>query len=156
MTTSPPPVPAPGTRLPTLSQPVSATTIVLGALASRDWRPMHHDADFARERNGVRDIFLNTPNQAMWIERCITDWLGIRARIGRLGFRMTRPVFPRELMEISARVTDVSDGVGLAWVGLEIDVLADGEPSTSAHARVAVPRNEHENPWSLTGDDWTP
>ena len=37
-----------GDELPELVVPVSATTIVLGALASRDWRPMHHDHDFAR------------------------------------------------------------------------------------------------------------
>ena len=32
----------------TLSYDVTATTIVLGALAARDWRPMHHDYDFSR------------------------------------------------------------------------------------------------------------
>ena len=31
-----------------------ATTVVLGALAARDWRPMHHDYHFAVERNGVQ------------------------------------------------------------------------------------------------------
>ena len=43
---------APGQELPSLRVAVSATTIVLGALASRDWRPMHHDKAFAIERNG--------------------------------------------------------------------------------------------------------
>ena len=42
-----------GDSLPVLRQEVSATTVILGALASRDWRPMHHDRDFARERNGM-------------------------------------------------------------------------------------------------------
>ena len=55
-----------GDALPTLSIDVTPTTVVLGALASRDWRPMHHDYKFATERNGVADIFLNTPNQAAW------------------------------------------------------------------------------------------
>ncbi len=40
-----------GDVLPELSYPVTATTVVLGALASRNWRPMHHDKDFAVERN---------------------------------------------------------------------------------------------------------
>ncbi len=63
-----------GDRLPALSHDVTATTVVLGALASRDWRPMHHDKDFAVHRNGIRDIFMNTPNQAAWFERYLTDW----------------------------------------------------------------------------------
>jgi hypothetical protein len=58
-----------GQQLPPLSYDVTATTIVLGALAARDWRPMHHDYDFAVNRNGVANIFMNTPNQAAWFER---------------------------------------------------------------------------------------
>jgi hypothetical protein len=65
-----------GDKIPTLRYDVTATTIVLGALASRDWRPMHHDHDFAVNRNGTRDIFMNTPNQAAWFERYLTDWTG--------------------------------------------------------------------------------
>ena len=38
-----------GDELPELAYPVTATTVVLGALAARDWRPMHHDKDFAVE-----------------------------------------------------------------------------------------------------------
>ena len=37
---------------------------------------MHHDHDFAVERNGAQDIFLNTPNQQAWLERFVTDWTG--------------------------------------------------------------------------------
>ncbi len=44
-----------GDQLPSLAVDVSATTVVLGALAARDWRPMHHDKDFAVNRNGVKD-----------------------------------------------------------------------------------------------------
>ncbi len=65
-----------GDALPELAYDVTATTVVLGALASRDWRPMHHDHDFAVNRNGTRDIFMNTPNQAAWFERYVTDWTG--------------------------------------------------------------------------------
>jgi hypothetical protein len=54
--------PAVGDTLPVLRHDVTATTVVLGALASRDWRPMHHDHDFAVNRNGTKDIFMNTPN----------------------------------------------------------------------------------------------
>jgi len=43
--------------------------VLIGALAARDWRPMHHDYDFAVNRNGTKDIFMNTPNQAAWFER---------------------------------------------------------------------------------------
>ena len=76
-----------GDELPQLRYPVTATTVVLGALASRDWRPMHHDHDFAVKRNGTKDIFLNTPNQAAWFERYLTDWTGPHGRLAHMSFR---------------------------------------------------------------------
>ena len=63
-----------GDALPDFSYDVTATTVILGALATRDCRPMHHDKDFAINRNGTRNIFLNTPNQSTWFERYVTDW----------------------------------------------------------------------------------
>ena len=77
-----------GDELPPLGYDVTATTVVLGALATRDWRPMHHDYDFAVNRNGVKNIFINTPNQAAWFERYLTDWTGPKGRMGRIRFRM--------------------------------------------------------------------
>src|SRR4029453_13892041 len=65
-----------GDTLPTLAYDVTATTVVLGALASRDGRPMHHHYHSAVTPNGTQDIFLNTPNQAAWFERYVTDWTG--------------------------------------------------------------------------------
>jgi hypothetical protein len=35
-------------------------------MAARDWRPMHHDPTFARERSGVANVFLDTPTQQAW------------------------------------------------------------------------------------------
>ena len=87
-----------GDTLPELGYDVTATTIVLGALAARDWRPMHHDHDFAVNRNGTQDIFMNTPNQAAWFERYVTDWTGPAGRLGRMKFRMSGSVFPGDTM----------------------------------------------------------
>ena len=89
---------------------MTATTVVLGALATRDWRPMHHDKDFAVERNGTRDIFLNTPNQAAWFERFITDWTGPHGRLGRMTFRMRDSVFPGDTMVFDGVVSEVDGG----------------------------------------------
>ena len=93
-----------GDQLPPLLHEVTTTSIVLGALASRDWRPMHHDRDFAQQRNGTRDIFMNTPNQAAWLERFITDWAGPKARIGRYKFRMGDSICPGDTMVFSGTV----------------------------------------------------
>jgi acyl dehydratase len=146
-----------GDALPTLSYDVSASTVVLGALATRDWRPMHHDYDFAVNRNGTQDIFLNTPNQAAWFERYITDWTGPRGRLGRMRFRMKGSVFPGDTMHLDATVQAVeTDAVGCGWVLLLVSLTVAGELKTDCTARVAVPTGPDDNPWRRRGDQWTP
>jgi acyl dehydratase len=146
-----------GQVLPELAVDVTATTVVLGAIASRDWRPMHHDYAFATERNGVRDIFLNTPNQAAWFERFVTDWTGPTGRLGRMTFRMRDSVFPGDRMVFRATVTAVgTDDVGAGWVDLDVTLLVEDRVATTCAVRVAVPVDKDDNPWARHGDDWRP
>jgi acyl dehydratase len=148
-----------GDALPTLAYDVTATTVVLGALATRDWRPMHHDRDFAIVRNGARDIFLNTPNQQAWFERFVTDWTGPLGRPGRLRFRMRDPVYPGDTMTISGTVASTeTDDSGCGWATVALDVRA-GQPSrlcTAATLRIALPTSPDDNPWRRAGDRWVP
>lgn len=146
-----------GEVLPSLSYEVSATTVVLGALATRDWRPMHHDYKFATERNGTDDIFLNTPNQAAWFERYLTDWTGPRGRLGRMTFRMRGSVFPDNTMTFESTVSTIeTDDTGCAWVGVDVTLSVDGDVKTTCSARIAVPIDEDDNPWDRMGERWVP
>ena len=146
-----------GDVLPVLAHDVSATTVVLGALASRDWRPMHHDKDFAVHRNGTRDIFLNTPNQAAWFERYLTDWTGPYGRLGRMTFRMKGSVFPGDTMVLEGTVSEVDvDDTGCGWAGLAVTLSVGGDVKTTCSARIAIPTTPDDNPWSRRGDRWKP
>ena len=146
-----------GDPLPTFPVDVSATTVILGALASRDWRPMHHDRDFAIHRNGTRDIFMNTPNQAAWFERYLTDWTGPKGRLARLKFRMKDSVYPGDRMEFTGRVDDVeTDDAGCTFGRATIDLKVGDRVVTQCSARVAVPANADDNPWKRSGDRWKP
>ena len=150
-------MPVSGEKIPALRHDVSATTIVLGALASRDWRPMHHDHDFAVNRNGTRDIFMNTPNQAAWFERYLTDWTGPKGRLGRMTFRMKGSVFPGDTMQLDGTVTNVEvDDSGCAWASVDVTLSVDGNACTTCAARIAIPVNDNDNPWARRGDSWRP
>lgn len=146
-----------GDELPLLEHDVTATTVVLGALATRDWRPMHHDRDFAINRNGVKDIFINTPNNSAWFERYITDWTGPKGRLGRMKFKMRSSVFPGDHMVMSGKVLKVAtDDTGCHWLDLDLAVSVAGKVCTECKARVALPSDAADNPWSRKGERWKP
>ena len=146
-----------GDALPELGYDVTATTVVLGALASRDWRPMHHDKDFAQQRNGVRDIFLNTPNQAAWFERYLTDWSGPLGRLARMKFRMKDSVFPGDRMIFRGSVTKVEmDAAGCGFAEIAVKLSVGDRLCTECDARIALPTREGDNPWQRRGTAWNP
>jgi acyl dehydratase len=146
-----------GDQLPPLSYDVTATTIVVGALATRDTRPQHHDFQFATERNGMQNIFLSSPNQLAWFERYLTDWTGPTGRLGRLSFRMTDSVFPGDTMVFTAAVTSVEvDEVGCGWVGVDIALSVGDNTCTACKGRIAVPVTPDDNPWARRGERWQP
>jgi acyl dehydratase len=139
-----------GDRLPTLEVPITARMVIAGATASRDWQPQHHDREWAVERAGARDIFLNTPTLAGWLERYLTDWTGPYGRVGRLTFKMRKPMCVGDTLVFNGTVESVQNG----WVGVSLELSTDGERATEGRARIAVPRYDGENPWRR--DPWVP
>jgi acyl dehydratase len=129
----------------------------MGASSSRDWQPQHHDHAWATQRAGTKDIFLNTPNQAGWIERYLTDWTGPKGRLGRLRFRMRRPVYPGEVLSFRGTVVDlVTDEHGTTFADVEVTLAVGEEVATECRARIAVPAGDDDNPWTRTAETWRP
>jgi len=146
-----------GDALPSLSYDVTATTVVLGALASRDFRPMHHDKDFAVERNGTKNIFLNTPNLAAWFERYVTDWTGPLGRLGKMKFRIRDSVFPDDTMVFGGTVEKVEqDATGCGWAEVAVEVKVEDRTCVTCAVRVALPVDGDDNPWSRRDEKWQP
>jgi acyl dehydratase len=146
-----------GDELPELGIDVNATTVGAGAIASRDYRPMHHDKDFAVERNGERNIFINTPHNAAFFERYITDWTGPKGRLGKIQFRMKDSVFPGDRMVFHGKVEAVEkDDAGCGWVRLAVRLTVGEKATTECTARIALPVSSDDNPWKRRGSDWRP
>jgi acyl dehydratase len=146
-----------GDPLPRLEVDVTARTVIMGASSSRDWQPQHHDHAWAVERAGTKDIFLNTPNQAGWIERYLTDWTGPRGRLGKMRFRMRRSVFPGDRLVFSGTITSVTtDETGCTWADVDVALSVGDETATECTARIAIPPDGGDNPWARGPDDWRP
>jgi acyl dehydratase len=99
-----------GDALPALDVPITATVIVAGAIASRDYQDVHHDAVLARQR-GSQDIFMNILTTNGWVGRYVTDWAGPEALLRCVDIRLGAPNYPGDTMRFSGSVTGKRDGV---------------------------------------------
>src|SRR4051812_7735892 len=144
--------PSLGDALPPLEVKILARHVVMGASSSRDWQPQHHDTHWAVERVKVKDIFMNTPNQAGWIERYLTDWTGPKGRLGKVRFKMKKSVCAGDTLRFDGTITSVEDG----WVAVDVKLSVEGETATECTARIAVPTSDDDDPWARRGDDWRP
>ncbi|MFF9979818.1 MaoC family dehydratase [Streptomyces erythrochromogenes] len=95
-----------GDTLPPLEIAVTRTLIVAGAIASRDYQDVHHDAELAREK-GSPDIFMNILTTNGLVGRYITDHLGPRAVLRTVAIRLGAPNRPGDTMTLTGTVTAV-------------------------------------------------
>ncbi len=98
---------AAGDVLSTLEVPITATLIAAGAIATRDFMPVHHDRTYAA-RQGAPDIFMNILSDTGYCSRFLTDWAGPEAMIKRLAIRLGVPVFPGHTLSYSGQVTSIT------------------------------------------------
>lgn len=145
-----------GDQLPELEVSISTKTIIMGATASRDWQPLHHDPAWAVNQAGLPDIIMNNYTQAGWICRYITDWSGPEGRVGRLRFKMMKPICPGKRMRMNGRIVAMNQDEELCWVTLELTLHSQDVLSTTAGASVALPLHRPSAAWQCANDQWQP
>jgi hypothetical protein len=126
-----------GDELPELVIDVTATLVVAGALASRDFTPVHHDKTHAQSQ-GLSDVIMNTMTTNGLVSRYLTDWAGPDAAIRAVALKLGVPNVPGERLKLGGRVTAKDDRAGV------VTVAVAGRNSwgdhVSATARVALPK----------------
>ncbi|MFF3390690.1 MaoC family dehydratase [Streptomyces sp. NPDC002669] len=143
-----------GEELAPLEIAVTRTLIVAGALASRDYQDVHHDAEAAGEK-GSPDIFMNILTTNGLVGRYVTDRLGPATVLRKVVIRLGVPNYPGDTMVLSGRVTAVGeDGTAeVAVVGTNglgrhvtgtVTVGVPAEPRTVAVPAAPGERNGRE------------
>jgi acyl dehydratase len=126
-----------GTALPELPIPVTTTMIVAGALASRDFTPLHHDRS-AAEAGGMQDVFMNILTTNGLVGRYVTDWAGPDAVLRRVAIKLGAPNLPGDTMRLTGTVRAKDDEAGV------VEVQIAGTNSWGDHVTgtvvVALPR----------------
>ncbi|MEU8591141.1 MaoC/PaaZ C-terminal domain-containing protein [Streptomyces sp. NPDC048664] len=95
-----------GDRLPPLEIAITRTLIVAGALASRDYQDVHHDAERARAK-GSPDVFMNILTTNGLVGRYVTDHFGPGATLRKVAIRLGAPNHPGDTMVLTGTVEEV-------------------------------------------------
>jgi len=99
-----------GDSLPEWSLPLTPTTIVSTAIATRDWQDVHHDRDVAQAA-GSKDIFMNILTSNGLVERYVVDALGHDTELKGIAIRLGAPAYPYDTLTFRGEVTGIEDGV---------------------------------------------
>jgi hypothetical protein len=96
-----------GDELTPMVVDVTATVIAAGAIATRDFMPVHHDRDYAQAQ-GAPDIFMNILSSNAYCSRFLTDWAGPEAFVRKLAIRLGVSVHPKSTLTFAGTVTGTS------------------------------------------------
>ena len=127
-----------GDPLPAMVIDVTPTRVVAGAIASRDFMPVHHDRDYANQQ-GAPDIFMNILSDTAYCSRFVTDWAGPDAMIRRLAIRLGVPVHPGHTLTYTGEVTSVTRDGDVAIIEVALRALNELGEHVGGTAQLSVP-----------------
>ena len=113
-----------GQELPPLDLETTATIVAGGAMASRDYTPVHHDKA-AAVAQGLPDMFMNILTTQGICSRYVTDWAGPDAVVTRVRTKLGGPNMPGDVLKIRAKV--------VATEGKSADVEVAGNNAWGNH-----------------------
>jgi acyl dehydratase len=127
-----------GDALPTMVIDVTPTRVVAGAIASRDFMPVHHDRDYANQQ-GAPDIFMNILSDTGYCSRFLTDWAGPDAMVKHLAIRLGVPVFPGHTLTYTGEVTALRRDGDEGLVEVELRAINELGEHVGGTATIGLP-----------------
>jgi len=128
-----------GDELPVFELPVTSTVIVAGAIASRDFMPAHHDAEFAKAQ-GAPDMFMNILTTNGYVSRFVTDWAGPEAMIRKIAIRLGAPAVPGKPLHFSGQVASTRQQGDECVIELAVRAANDLGDHATGTVIVSLPR----------------
>lgn len=108
--------------------PLTPTQIVAGALATRDFYPVHHDRDFARA-HGNTDFLMNILTTNGIIARIVGEWTA-QAPLLTMRTRLIAPAYANDQLSVTGTVDELDERCAAITVRAAL--------RSGAHAEVAV------------------
>jgi acyl dehydratase len=128
----------PGDTLAAKSIDLTLRRSVQAVGATRDYYPVHHDAEFARA-SGADGIFFNTMFLQAFVGRCVCEWFGNDAFLRRLEVAMRGSNYVGRTLSAHGEVTALREIDGCSLVDVGVTLATEDGPTTDVKATVQLP-----------------
>jgi acyl dehydratase len=127
-----------GQTLPPLDLRVTPTVVVAGAIATRDFMPVHHDRDYAQAQ-GAPDIFMNILTTTGYVSRFVTDWAGPSAVLRTIAIRLGGPAPAGYPLRFTGNVVKQTQEAALRTVEVAMKATNDLGTHVSGTVELQLP-----------------
>ena len=128
----------PGDKLPAMDQPMTTADLVAYGGATWDWNRLHFDLEYARSLNLPNVVVDGQAFGAVMAKHALA-WLGPRAFMTRLSFKMRAMAFAGETLRAEGEVADVRHAADHAVVVLAQRLKVGDRVCAEATAEVRLP-----------------
>ncbi len=130
--------PLTGEELPPFDLELTPTMVVAGAIASRDFMPVHHDPEYARSQHAP-DIFFNILTTNGYVSRYITDWAGPEAMLRSIRIKLGAPAVPHKTLRFRGQVAREAQEGGERVLEVAVNVSNDLGPHATGTVELSLP-----------------
>jgi acyl dehydratase len=127
-----------GDTLPALSLELTLRRAVQAVAGTRDYYPVHHDAEYARA-NGAEGIFFNTMFLQAFAGRAANEWFGNDAFMRRMEIAMRGSNYVGKTLTADGVVVEVREEDGRTLVDVDCTLGTEDGPTTGVKFTMQLP-----------------
>ena len=129
----------PGDQLARSSLELTLRRSVQAVAGTRDYYPVHHDVEFARE-SGADGLFFNTMFLQAFVGRAVSEWFGNDAFLRRLEIAMRGSNYVGRTLTAEGTVTASRESNGCRLIDAEVILATEDGPTTDVKLSVQLPQ----------------
>lgn len=129
-----------GMPVPVFALPLTPQRLVMEAASNRDFAPIHHDAEFARQ-TGAPTMYANSMLVQAMFDATLRQWMGLGGRLRMLDISMRSFSCAGEVLACEGRVEQVRTEGAECLADIELWATAGGRRSVTGRATVVLPRD---------------
>ena len=128
-----------GTSLPAEEKTFEAADLVMYGAATWDWHRLHYASTFAAQMNLPAPVIDGQIYGALFAKQAV-GWLGPRAFVSRMGFRMRAMAFAGDTLRTEGEVQEIRPESAADVIVLKQRLTKAGQLVAEATTEVRLPR----------------